>query len=107
MRNEERKINKTTDKRTEDGRIARSIQGLVQAFKGKKQFSGSWEEGVDARISIFETHAKMCDLTQSQKITAMAIMLACDAFKKYSSNGASCDSYEKKIKSDRRWYHSV
>lgn len=69
----------------------------MKAFQGKKQYSSSRGEYLDACISVFETLAKMCDVTQSQKQTSMPNMLTGDSLSYYACNVANCDIYDQSI----------
>lgn len=82
------------------------INGLMKAFKGKKPFTGSWEEDLDNCLGVFETLSDMCQITEAQMLRSIPIMLDGDALDYYSRIAASCATYGDAKSALRRWYNS-
>lgn len=52
------------------------INGLMSEFVEKTSFSGNWDEDVDNTINDFNTLANICEVNESEKLTALLVMLS-------------------------------
>lgn len=82
------------------------INGLMRALIGKPSFSGSWEEDLDNCICVFDTLSTMCEMTETEKLKSVPIMLSGDALNYYASNSKNCKTYEEATQTLRSWYNS-
>ena len=70
------------------------MNGLMRSFVGKPTFGGNWDEDLDNCICVFETMAKMCEISEIEKVKSIPIMLKGDALNYYSGNIRGCSNFD-------------
>lgn len=80
------------------------MQGLMRSFVGQRAFSGSWEEELDIIIGTYKTRAAMCEVTDHDKLRAIAVILSGDALIYYSTHIKQCKTYNGTIDALWVWY---
>lgn len=75
----------------------------MKAFKGKRIFSGSWEEDLNNVISVYDTFASMCGKNADEKLNAAPDILKGDALSYLSKHSSSCNSFYDAMSKLRSW----
>lgn len=73
-------------------------------FVGKPTTSGSWDEGLDNCINIFETLSAMCEVTLAEKLKAVPVTLTGEELNYYANNVRGCGDFHKAMDLIRAWY---
>lgn len=82
------------------------MNGLIRAFVGKPTFSGAYDEELEGIISVFETLARMCDISEDEKLRSIPIMLSGEALNHFALNIKGDDDYKDALKMMRSWYNN-
>lgn len=77
----------------------------MKAYHGKDSFSGGREEALDNSIGVYETMAKMCQVTEEEKLQSLPIMLKGDALSYFFNNMQSCSTYTEVIQMLKQKYN--
>ena len=81
------------------------VQGIIQAFKGRKKFSGGFDEDLNSILLIFESMSRMCRLTEEQKAEGFPTILEDDALQFYLTHcDASTHTYIEIVRKFRENY---
>lgn len=70
---------------------------LMKSYHRKKAFGGGWDEYLDQCIRVYETLYNMCEVSDTENIRTLPIMLSGDAFPFFSSQIKKCTTCEEAV----------
>lgn len=73
------------------------MTGLMRSYHGKQTFAAGWDEDLDNSISVYKSLSNMCEVSDSEKLRTLPVILSGDSLSYYSSQIKNCATYEEAV----------
>lgn len=82
------------------------MSGFIKSFSGRKKYSGLWSENLDETIEVYESMARLCQLTKDEMASALPLTLTGDALSFFTRNYNREKTYHDILTEMKEWYTS-